>query len=85
MLNTDGVTAFGTLDKPSKRLQRNITAPDNVIYEFGGSIVFTNLKDRTTYYIYVSGPFKGGYQLTLTYGYSNDDQINHPISYLMLG
>jgi hypothetical protein len=56
-----------------------------LIYEFDGSITFTELANRTTYYVYIISLVRDVFDLTLTYGYNLDDSVAHPVSFLTLG
>lgn len=56
-----------------------------LVYEFDGSVTFTNLTSKGTYYVYAISPIKDLFELTLTYGYNLDDQLDHPVSFLTLG
>lgn len=46
---------------------------NTTISEFDGSVTFTNLVSKKTYYVYVASWAKDIFELTLTYAYNLDD------------
>lgn len=46
---------------------------NTTVSEFDGSVTFTNLVSKKTYYIYVASWAKDIFELTLTYAYNLDD------------